>query len=343
MSSNGTFLEGRKIMTIQEEILDEIKQYDRIMIHRHKCPDPDALGSQVGLAEILRASFPRKEIRQVGEEIKGLRFLAEMQEVDDSFYEDSLVIVTDTANAPRISDQRYSLGAKVIKIDHHPNDDPYGSLAWVNTNASSCSEMVAEFSLMFKTDLIMTTNAARLLYAGIVGDTGRFLYPATTARTFEIAAILRSYPFDASALNRKIEQIPMKVAKLYGYLYQEIKVDQFGAGKIILSQDLLKKYQIDDSETAAIVSLPGVIDEIFVWAIFVEQPEGYYRVRLRSKGPVVNDLAKRYHGGGHPLASGANAKNLDEVHEIYHEIQKLCQIYKEKHIRINKTLFTAKK
>ena len=317
-------------MTVQQEIVDTIKKYDKIIIHRHLRPDPDALGSQVGLAELLRESFPEKEIRQVGETIEGLRFLAEMQEVEDAFYQGALVIVTDTANSPRISDQRHQLAEKLIKIDHHPNDDPYGDLVWVNTKASSCSEMIAEFALMFPESLKMNVKAARLLYAGIVGDTGRFLYPSTTSRTLEIASILRNYPFDASALNREIEQMPMKVAKLSGYLYQNIQVDENGAGRIILPQEILDKYGIDDSETASIVSLPGVIDEVLAWGIFVQQPSGHYRVRLRSKGPVINELAKRHHGGGHPLASGANAKDLAEVEEIYKEIQDICQSYKSR-------------
>ncbi|MGM9903104.1 phosphoesterase RecJ protein [Enterococcus sp. 10A9_DIV0425] len=316
-------------MSIQEDILNEIKKYKRIVIHRHQRPDPDALGSQVGLAEILRQSFPEKEIRQVGENVADLQYLAEMQVIEDVFYDGALVIVTDTANAPRISDDRYSLGSQLIKIDHHPNDEPYGDLSWVDTKASSCSEMIAEFVLMFPEELKLNAEAARLLYAGIVGDTGRFLYPSTTKRTLEIAAMLRSYPFDAGQLNRQIEQIPMKVAKLSGYVYQSIEVDDQGAGKVMLSQDLLQRHGISDSETAAIVSLPGVIDEVLAWGIFVEQPEGYYRVRLRSKGPVINEIAKRHHGGGHPLASGANAKDLTEVAEIYQEIQAICQDYSD--------------
>lgn len=316
-------------MTVQSEILKEIKKYDRIIIHRHQRPDPDALGSQVGLAEILREAFPQKEIYQVGETVEGLRFLTEMETIDTQLYEGALVIVTDTANSPRISDERFKLGEKLIKIDHHPNDEPYGDLVWVNTKASSCSEMIAEWALMFPDEVSINARAARLLYAGIVGDTGRFLYPATTPRTLEIAAILMSYPFDASALNREIEQMPMKVAKLSGYLYQHIQVDKNGAGKVILTHELLTEYGINDSETASIVSLPGVIDEVLAWAIFVQQPEGYYRVRLRSKGPIINELAKKHHGGGHPLASGASAKDLNEVAQIYDEIKEACRSYKK--------------
>ena len=308
-------------MKVQEEILATIKAFDRIIIHRHQRPDPDALGSQVGLAEILRASFPEKEIYQVGGPVEGLDYLALMQTIPDDLYKGALVIVTDTANAPRVSDQRYDQGAKLIKIDHHPNDEPYGELVWVNTKASSCSEMIVSFWQMFQNELTMTQEAARLLYAGIVGDTGRFLYPATTATTLRLAAELLDYGFDAPKINRQLDQVSRSVARLSGYVYENIEIDEIGAGKVILSQDLQQRFGVVDSETSAVVSLPGKIDEVMAWAIFVEQPEGYYRVRMRSKGPVINEIAKRHHGGGHPLASGANAKDLEEVALIYQEIQ----------------------
>ena len=307
-------------MTITEEILQMIKQYDRIIIHRHMRPDPDALGSQCGLAEILRGSFPEKDVYQVGGPVEGLAFLAEMDEISDDLYNGALVIVTDTANAPRISDDRYRFGDKLIKIDHHPNDDPYGDLLWVNTQASSCSEMIADFA--FAENLTVTENAARLLYGGIVGDTGRFLYPATTSHTLQVAAKLLDFGFDATRLNREIDQIS-------GYLYQNLQIDENGAGYVFLDQAILNKYGIKDSDTAALVPLPGTIDAVLAWAIFVEQPEGYYRVRLRSKGPVINELAKRYHGGGHPLASGANAKDQAMCQDIYREIQVLCKNYNQ--------------
>ncbi|OTN77552.1 hypothetical protein A5886_002652 [Enterococcus sp. 8G7_MSG3316] len=312
-------------MTVQEEILETIKAYETIIIHRHQRPDPDALGSQVGLAEIIRASFPEKTVYQVGGPVEGLDYLADMQTVADTDYQGALVIVTDTANAPRISDQRYDQGAKLIKIDHHPNDEPYGDLVWVNTKASSCSEMIASFWSTYQETLTMTKEAARLLYAGIVGDTGRFLYPATTATTLRLAAELLDRGFDAPKINRQIDQISRSVARLSGYVYEHIEVDESGAGKVILSQELQQSFGVVDSETSAIVSLPGKIEDVVAWAIFVEQPEGYYRVRMRSKGPVINEIAKRHHGGGHPLASGANAADLEEVAMIYQEIQEVIK------------------
>ena len=86
--------------------------------------------------------------------------------------------------------------------------------------------------------------------------------------------------------------MPLKVAKLAGYIYQNLEIDANGAARVVLPQSILNSYDIVDSETATIVSMPGKIEDVLSWAIFVEQPEGYYRVRLRSKGPIINTIAK---------------------------------------------------
>lgn len=101
------------------EILKVIQQFETIIIHRHVRPDPDAYGSQGGLAEILKASFPQKNVYTVGREEESLNFLRRLDQIDDHVYKNALVIVCDTANQERICDGRYRLGKKLIKIDHH--------------------------------------------------------------------------------------------------------------------------------------------------------------------------------------------------------------------------------
>ena len=283
-------------MEITQKILDQIKAYQKIMIHRHQSPDPDALGSQGGLAEILRASFPEKEIYVVGGPVNDLGYLITMDDVSDEMYQGALVISTDTANAPRISGEQYKLGEYLLKIDHHPNDEPYGDLSWISTEASSTSEMIYDFFSYHQDEL-------------------------TISHTLLVASKLREYPFDASKLNRQIDEISVKIARLSGYVTENIQVDENGAAMVLLTQEVLDKFDVVDSETPAIISVPGRIKDIQAWGIFVAQPEGKYRVRLRSKGPIINTIAKRHDGGGHPLASGANAQDLDEVKAIYEEIQ----------------------
>lgn len=310
-------------MTAFKTILAKIKAYDTIIIHRHMKPDPDALGSQVGLKEMITSNFPQKTVKVTGYNEPSLSWLAQMDDVSDKDYEGALVIVVDTANRPRIDDQRYLNGNFLIKIDHHPDEDHYGDLSYVDTKASSASEIITDFAL--QNQLKLSDQAARLLYAGILGDTGRFLYPATTSKTFIIASELLKYDFDFAALARQMDSFPYKIAKLQAYVFENLEIDKNGAARIILSLKILKKFNLTDAETSAIVSSPGKIDTVQVWAIFVEQADGHYRVRLRSKSTVINEVAKRHAGGGHPLASGANSYSLAENEDIYQELKNLLK------------------
>ncbi|AEB29401.1 oligoribonuclease (nanoRNAse), 3',5'-bisphosphate nucleotidase [Carnobacterium sp. 17-4] len=307
-------------INLYDQILEKIKETEIIIIHRHKNPDPDALGSQGGLAEIIKTSFPTKKVLKAGGPVGDLSYLTEMDDVSDEDYQEALVIVTDTANTPRISDERYSQGKNLVKIDHHPNDDVYGDIVLVDTNASSSSEIIADFCFQQKETLKMTTTAAKLLYAGIVGDTGRFLYPATTPKTMRIVADLMEFPFKPDEINRKMNAMSRKVAQLSGYVLQNIEVHPSGVGKVVLTKSILDQFGLTDAETSAVVSLPSSLEEVVLWGIFVEQSDGHFRCRLRSKGPVINEVAKKHDGGGHPLASGANAKDLLEVDQIIHEL-----------------------
>lgn len=310
-----------------EAIFEKIKAYDKIIIHRHINPDPDAIGSQVGLAEIIRHNFPNKTVLTAGSGVEDLNFLAAYDGVDESEYDGALVIVTDTANIDRIDDKaNYDRGAEVIKIDHHPKDDSYGVLEWVDTDASSCSEMITEFFLTFKDELQMPDNGARLLYGGIVGDTGRFQYPATTPKTMRIAAELMTYDFDHSELLNQLYEMKPEVAQLQGYVLENVTVDQ-GVGSVIITQDLMNKLGIQDSDTSAIVGVPSAIAGVQCWGIFVEQTDNSFRCRLRSKGPIINGIAKEHGGGGHPLASGANAYSLDEIQTIISKFKEAVKSY----------------
>lgn len=308
-------------MTIFQDILEQIKTYQTIIIHRHQNPDPDAIGSQMGLKEVILANFPEKRVLATGFDEPSLAWIAQMDHVVEADYQDALVIVTDTANRPRIDNPKYDTGKFLIKIDHHPNDDVYGDIVLVDTTASSASEIIADMA--FSLNLKLSDIAAQHLYTGIVGDTGRFLYPAATAKTFAIAAKLREYNFDFAAISRQMDSFPYKIAKLQGYVFDHLEVDDHGVARVLLSQETLKAFEVSEAESSAIVSTPGKIDTVSVWAIFVEHEDGSFRVRMRSKDKVINQIAKAHEGGGHPLASGANSYSLAENDQIYKEMQAL--------------------
>lgn len=315
-------------INLKRQIIDTIASYETIIIHRHVRPDPDAYGSQQGLKELILANYPEKKVFAVGEHDESLSFLAYPDSITDDIYDDALVIVTDTANTERVDDQRYTKGKMMIKIDHHPNDDPYGDLLWVDTNASSCSEMIYELFEEGKqvANWILPDASARLLFAGIVGDTGRFQFPSTTVKTFKIAGELITYNFDRNQIFDGMYEMEQKLLNLQGYIYQNFKMDAYGAAHIKLTKKLLAEFNVVPSEASLLVGCLGSVKGICAWVVFIEEAD-QIRVRLRSKGPIINTLAKEFNGGGHPLASGATAYSWEEAERVITRLQEICKAY----------------
>ncbi|MBS0950427.1 bifunctional oligoribonuclease/PAP phosphatase NrnA [Weissella minor] len=311
-------------MTAQTQIFAQIKAADTIIIHRHQRPDPDAVGSQMGLAEIIRNTYPTKKVYVVGKEVSSLSWMGTMDTIDDSVYDDALVIVTDTANEPRVDDRRYEYGKTLVKIDHHPNDEPYGDYSWVDTTVSSSSELIFSFYNEFKEELTLSNAGASYLYSGIVGDTGRFLY-ATGASTMWTVAELMKFNFDWTKINQKMDTISPEAAKVSGYVYEHMTLTDAGLNYIILTNEILDSFELGDYGTAFIVPLMGKVDAAQAWAVFEQQDEGFYRVRLRSREIPINGIAKRHGGGGHPLASGALAQTDAEANDIVYELNQLLK------------------
>lgn len=314
---------------IVKDIITKIKSYERIIIHRHVRPDPDALGSQVGLAEIIKTSFPDKEVFVVGDEEESLLFLAKMDQIEDDKFNGALAIICDAANQERISDKRYLQAKELIKIDHHPEVDIYGDISWINTQSSSTSEMIYELFVNGEEfGIKVSDHAAMLLYAGIVGDTGRFLFPSATDITFQYASELVKYDFNRTELYDNLYRMNENIAHLKGYILQNFTVSPNGVSAIKITKDILAEYYLTPEETSKLVGVLGEIEGIRAWVIFVED-DALIRVRLRSKGPVIHKIAAKFNGGGHPLASGATIYDWKETEAVIAELEQACRQYAE--------------
>ena len=316
---------------IQKDILAMIKNYETIIIHHHLHPDCDCIGSQLGLKYILQESFPKKQIFAVGKLDSLTEFMGELDDVEDDVYQEALVIIVDVGNKTRICDERFNKGAALIKIDHHPHSETFGDIEWVDTSFASACEMIVDFYVQNKEELIMTKEAARALYAGILTDTGRFYYSAVSKRTLEFGALLYQYDFDKPALYANIYHQSINECQFKGYILSQFTHTEHGLGYMKLSQDILDRFQISPQFAANMVNTLSNIKEVITWIFFVEvKAQNKIRVEFRSRGPIVNELAKKFGGGGHAYASGTLLNNFEEATAVIQEADLLCKEYMKK-------------
>ena len=124
-------------------------------------------------------------------------------------------------------------------------------------------------------------------------------------------------------MNQIEDEIDIPLARLSAYVYENLTILDSGAAYLVLSDKVLEPFKLGDESTSAVVPLPGKIKQVVSWAIFVEQKDHSFRIRLRSKGPEINELAKTYGGGGHPLASGAVVDSEEHIQDFVKDLNDL--------------------
>ena len=171
-----------------DKIINLLKQYKQVFLYRHINPDYDAFGSTIGMYCFLKENFPKINVVLKGnfENVLWEKFNAPIDEEKEL---PTLGIVIDTANRERI-DGDISVCEKIIKIDHHIVVDSYGDINIEDATASSASQIVSLLLEEVKDAYSLNEQGARSLYMGIIGDTNRFMYRSTDARTFKAASYL---------------------------------------------------------------------------------------------------------------------------------------------------------
>ena len=319
------------MLNIHKDIYNTIKKYNRIIIARHIGPDPDALGSAFGLKEIIKETFPKKEVYAIGSMSSKFNFLGETDNIKEELFSNSLLIVCDTPNVIRIDGiSDINVFSEVLKIDHHPEIDKFGKVKWIDDTKSSVCQMIME--LTYSTRLKMTKKAAEKLYIGLVSDTERFLYPYTSNDTMRIVSkMLDDTKIDFTSLYADLYKRSLSDIKFLGYMYQNITVTKNGFGYLTLTDETLKEYNADAGSGGNLVNGFNNIEELLVWVIFTEdKKQGLYRVNARSRGPIINKVLEKHGGGGHIYSSGARIKEEKEIKEIMKELDEVCKEYKKK-------------
>ena len=294
----------------------------RVALACHVNPDPDALGSALGLAHYL-AARGKEPVVSWGNEpferppwmsaLDGGAFVVPPAEFPT---EPDVLVALDTAALDRLGTLApiVERAGEVVVLDHHRTNPGFGSIVVIDPEASSTAELV--YRLIERMGGDMPDVAAASLYAGIVTDTGRFQYEATTPETLRVAADLRKHRFDHAQLGRILfEDAPLAYLRVAAVALERIRlVPEANLVWTYITQRDLSEAEATMADTDDLIDLVRMAREADVGCVLKQQADGYFKVSLRSKGATdVAAVAQRFGGGGHRLAAGYTAsEGLDE-------------------------------
>ena len=313
-----------------KKIYRKIKQYNTIVIARHTSPDPDAVASQIALRDAIKLTFPKKNVYAVGVSVAKFKTYGVLDKIDETtFNEDALLIALDVPNKSRIDGVDPSVFKEMFKIDHHPSEEIFGECDWIDDTSSSTCQLIIE--LLFETCMKLDRKIAENLFLGVVSDSDRFLISYTTSKTFKlIANLIDKSQIDFTKLYSNLYERPYEEIKFHGYLSDNLNITENGFAHIILTPEILKKYNVDSATPSNMINDFSNIRGVYVWmfATYDERNE-IYKVNIRSKGPVINDTAALFGGGGHKYASGARIREKEELQKLIVALDEDCIKYKE--------------
>ena len=307
------------------QLLEKIKEFDTVIIHRHSNPDGDALGSQIGLKNILKENFPEKKVYVVGDMTARFAFMedSEMDVIDDSVYENALAIVLDTSASHLISDDRYKGAKATARMDHHIFCEKICDVEVTDTSYESCCGLITEFAI--KCGLKLNSLAAKSLYTGMVTDSGRFRYDSTTSQTFRLASRLLEEKFDTGEVYAGLYADDFEHVKLRAQFILKIAFTDCKVAYIYTTKEELATYGVSTfTISRGMVGTMGDLRGVDIWVNFTETDEGVL-TEIRSSKYNINPVAVKYGGGGHQKASGATLKDRDEAMKMLEDLNEIIR------------------
>ncbi len=306
-----------------EAIVEKIRQYDTIILHRHHKPDGDAMGSQIGLRQILKENFPEKRVFMVGDAPGFYGFMegAQMDTVPDEAYQGALAIILDCGGKNMISDERYTLAEATMRIDHHIFSGQIADTEVIDTSFESCCGMIA--ALARESGLRLNRLAAKSLYTGMVTDSGRFRYDGTTARTFCLASYLMEQGFDTNEIFRELYADSYENKRLKAQFILKVQFTPHKVAYIYTTKEEFDSLGLDTfTVSRGMVNTMADMKGVGIWVNFTETEKGVL-CELRSGDLNINPVAVKYGGGGHAKASGATVPDRETAMDMLHDLDAL--------------------
>lgn len=300
---------------------DILSDADEVALACHMNPDADALGSMLGLSNHLRGRGAVTVCSYGNEPLDLPRWAALLPGTDhvippSTFPAEPAVMVTcDCASFDRLGvlGASASRAGELIWIDHHRSNDGYGTVRLVDPDASSTCELV--FRLIETMGGGFDRDVAVCLYAGLVTDTGRFQYQATTPETLRVAARLREYDFDHAALVRAMyeDNDPSFLRLLGTALGRMTEVPEASMVWTYITQADLAEAGVGPGDTDDVIDVIRSARDVDVAAVLKQQRDGRFKVSVRSRGGHdLSVVASSFGGGGHRLAAGYTSEHGPE-------------------------------
>jgi len=300
----------QKIQTI-------IQNGKKFILTTHVNADGDGIGSEIALLHYLRELGKDVHVFNHNPTPENLEFLDRRGELQlfDATQHGEIVRAADAVFILDISDwERLRELGKLLKqssvtkicIDHHPLEGKLGDLDWIFTGASSTGEMMYE--LLTKLGARLQGKMLEALYTAILTDTGGFRFSNTNPRAHQIAADLIARGVKPHHIYQEVyEKQSANKLRLLGKILNSLNFSS--DGRLVwfaVTQDLMKATGTQPRDTEGFADFPRSIDGVELCLMFLETEKRQVKISFRSKGKIViNGLANRYGGGGHPYASGA--------------------------------------
>ncbi len=294
-------------MTPEQSIVEFLRPCRRVLITSHARPDGDSIGSQLALALGLEQIGKQVDIVNADPHPPNYRRLPGIERIrlQDRVNGDwDCVVLLECNNLERSGVQgleRYP----AVNIDHHPSNDHFGVVNWVDPDCAAVAQMV--LPVLRGLQVAITPDIATNLYVGILTDTGSFRFSNTTPAAFRAAAELVEAGADPAAT---AEEVLMRQSesrlRLMAALLSTFGRDPSGRiAWVTLTRDMLAQTGAAANDTEGLVNYPLSVDGVVVCAFVREEPDGSTKVSLRSKGDLdVGQVAEAFGGGGHRNASG---------------------------------------
>ncbi|VEU79065.1 Bifunctional oligoribonuclease and PAP phosphatase nrnA [Metamycoplasma arthritidis] len=307
--------------------LEAIEKHDNIFIFHHIRPDGDCLGSQFGLRELIRENYPQKNVFVLGDANGNFPFMTwdfdQFETIDKKYFENSLGVVVDANSSNRIQYAEYILNksfTKMLRIDHHPVDpDINYDYVWEDATFAAAAEQIGYIAM--NANWKVSKKAAEYVYLGINTDSGRFQYEYVQKRTFEVMAYLHNNnDFKVWDINFPLSIREERKVRFAAYVLLNYK----SKDKVLyfhVTKEIQEKFGLNSNE-ATDVGILANIGDCKIWVLFIDEPNGNIRARVRSNGIWINHICEKYApGGGHEVAAGATCKNEQDMMSLINDLK----------------------